>query len=420
VTTSGAYTTPTGAAGAIDRRARYVQSATLFQKLYYADGKGVPRVYDPKEDEVTKLEADVGAVPDGARLVEAWRGRLVLGRTHNEPQNWFMSKRDDPKNWEFVPFQPTETQAVAGNDTEAGLFPDILNTLVPYSEDILIFGGDKSIYQLSGDPAAGGRFDLITDKTGMAFGRPWTKDPNGILYFLGSRGGLYRAAPGSIPERVSENRIERRLQDIDFSTYYVRLEYNWRDEGIHILLLPYGAGGTQVEHYFYSIKVGGFFPDKFGTLTSTGVQPTSVVVMDGDEAGDRILFFGCEDGRIRKWDKDSISDGGTLAIDSFVTIDLPRTPGYETIYKGLTAILSHSQQGTTFGMHVGQNPDNIGGAVKTGKLSPGRNLTRWDRTRGSHGWLKLRNARLAQSWGVEEILIEADAAGKARSRSGLG
>lgn len=414
VTDPSNFTVPTRAVGAVGRKSRYVQSAVLNERLYVVDGKNTC-YYDPKENEVVQLKASIGRVPRGAQLVESWRGRLVLGRTSREPQNWFMSRRDDATDWQFVTFQADETQAVSGNDSEAGLFPDILNTLVPWSEDVLIFGGDRTIYQMSGDPAAGGRFDLITDKTGMAFGRPWTKDPNGVLYFWGSRGGLYRMTPGSVPERVSVNRIERRLQDINYSTYYVRLEYNWRDEGVHILLCPYGSGGTQVEHYFYEIKTDSFWPDKFGTSSSTGVQPTAVTSFDGDSPDDRAVFFGCEDGRVRRWDNESVNDGGT-AIDSYAVIDLPRTPGWETIYKGLTVILGHSQSGVHSSLHVGQNPDDIGPEEKQADLLPGRNPTYWDRVRGSHGWLRFRNAQKGKSWSVEEILIDAEPVDRARKR----
>ena len=165
---------------------------------------------------------------------------------------------------------------------------------------VLLFGGDRSIYQLTGDPMAGGQLDLVTDETGMAFGKPWTKDPQGTLWFLGSRGSLYAMAPGSRPQRVSRDRIERRLHDIDFGANYVRLVYNYIDEGVHILVFPFNAGGTLLEHFFYCTKTNSFHPDRFGTATDTSVQPTAALLIDGDAANDRTLLLGCEDGRIRK------------------------------------------------------------------------------------------------------------------------
>jgi len=426
--TTSTVTTPTGGSGALDSSA-YIQSTNLFKKAYWTDGRQY-RQYDPITDAVTEYSVtSAGEMPSRCQLIESWRGRIVLARSADEPHNWFLSKKDDPNNYDYFPPVPTETDAVAGNNSAAGLCPDIINAVVPYSEDILVFGGDHSIWMLVGDPAAGGRLELVSDITGMAFGRPWCKDPNGILYFFGSMGGIFRWAPGAKPERISLNKIERQLQsEVDLSTHYVRLVYNHRDEGIHILQMPFGAGGTNVSHWFLELKTEAFAKDKFGTETWTTVQPTAAIVIDGDAFDDRLLLFGGEDGFVRKWDRDAKSDdtrpdGNTFnPIDSFVTIfPLPglseKETGLETQFSGLTVVLGESTSGARYELFASEAPETLGLPKRMGDLRPGRNPPKWDRVTGPYCGLRLRNAAVEQRWSLERAYIRASAAGLARPRN---
>lgn len=427
VFTTSAVTTPTGGSGALDSDARYVQGTTMFKRAYFTDGRQVKQ-YDPVENEVSELKSlSAGALPSRCALIEQWRGRLVLARSADDPHNWFLSKKDDPTNWDFFPPVPTEVDAVSGSSSIAGLCPDIINSVVPYSEDILVFGGDHSIWMLVGDPAAGGRLELVSDVTGMAFGRPWAKDPNGVLYFVGSRGGLFRWSPGAKPERISLYKIERQLQEIDFSTYYVRLIWNYQDEGLHIIQCPFGAGGTQVDHWFWEQKSNSFSKDIFGASAYTNVQPTAVHVIDGDEFDDRLLLFGCEDGYVRKWDKaaksdDTRTDGTTKqAIDALVTIFPIQAPealtGMETEFKGLTVILGDADAGCRYELFSSDEPDSLGIARRAGNLGPGRNAPRWDKVTGAYCGLRLRNAAAEERFSLERAYIYASPAGQTRPRA---
>src|SRR5581483_8833081 len=131
------------------------------------------------------------------RLLCAWRNRMVLSGLPADPQDYFMSAAGDATDYDYNPAPSVETQAVAGNLTPAGLVPDTVTALVPYSDDVLIFGCDSHVYQMTGDPMAGGRIDLVSDGTGMAWGNAWCKAPDGTVYFMGSRGRVYQMAPGS-------------------------------------------------------------------------------------------------------------------------------------------------------------------------------------------------------------------------------
>lgn len=424
--TTASVSTPTGGSAALD--SSYVQSTTLFKKVYWTDGRQY-REYDHITNTVSEYKCtSAGQMPARCSLIETWRGRIVLARSADEPHNWFLSKKDEPNNYDYFPPVPSETDAVAGNNSAAGLCPDIINSIVPYSEDILVFGGDHSIWMLDGDPAAGGRLSLVSDITGMSFGRPWCKDPNGVLYFFGSMGGLYRWVPGDRIDRISLNKIERQLQEeVDLSTHYIRLVYNHKDEGVHIFQCPFAAGGTQVSHWFLELKTGAFAKDKFGSTSFTNVQPTAAMVIDGDEFDDRVVLIGGEDGYVRRWDRDAKSDdtrtdGVTQhPIDSYFTIfplsgSEPEN-GMETQYSGLTVVLAQEQAGARYEMFASEEPENMGDPIRTGELHPGRNPPKWDRIVGPYCGIRIRNGAAEETWAMERAYIRATIAGVARPRS---
>src|SRR6202020_709199 len=117
----------------------------------------------------------------------------------------------------YNPVPYVATAAVAGNNSTVGVVGDVVTALIPYSDDLLIFGGDHTIYIMTGDPAAGGQIDLVSDAIGMAFGIPWCKDPYGTVYFFSNRTGIYTLVPGQAPVRISQN-IEQILFGIDTGT----------------------------------------------------------------------------------------------------------------------------------------------------------------------------------------------------------
>jgi hypothetical protein len=226
---------------------------------------------------------------------------------------------------------------------------------------------------------------------------------------------------------VSIAKIERALQDIDLSTHYVRLVYNHQDEGIHILLMPFGDGGTQVSHYFFELKTESFAKDIFGTETVTNVQPTAACIVDGDEFDDRLVLFGGEDGFVRKWDRAALSDDGqednvtAVAIDSFVTIgplmaEGEATSGLEMQFSGLTVVLSERDDGVQYELFASESPDSIGLVRRRGTLTSGRNPPKWDRVTGPYAWVRFRNAAAGERWSLERAFIRVAAAGLARPR----
>jgi hypothetical protein len=280
-----------------------------------------------------------------------------------------------------------------------------------------LIGGERSIVRLMGDPApgAGGTIHLVSDTIGIAFGRAWCKDPDLNVYFFGSRGGVYVIPPGGTPvplgsaRNPSRNPIERRLQAIDLSLYFVRMEWNDVDKGFHLIVCPYGAGGTVLEHYFWEKAGNAWWPDKW--LTNT-IQPTSIGSMGGDNSSDRVVVIGCEDGYVRKFDKTAYGDDvvpstglATKYIDSFVRIGPLAGPSVdmEHLFSRLWAVFANDQGGPWVKLYATDRPDSIGDPVWKQKMQPGRSPWYNVRIRASYIYLDIQLSDPRQRWSLESM-----------------
>lgn len=315
-TRGGSFTTVTNGSSALSTTFPFVDSAELFGVLYFADGASVKK-YTASTDTVDTWTPSAGSLPGSgstrARLICTWRSRIVLSGLSSDPHNWFMSAIGNALDWDYGA-TVTEGMAVAGNNSSAGKCADIINTLIPFSDDLLIFGGDHSIYQMTNDPMAGGRIDRISDITGIAFGQTWCKDPSGIIYFFGSRGGLYAMAPNNLPVRLSDP-IAFRLKTVDLETNVVKLVWDDEFQSVMIYITPLAGGLTT--NYCYDTRQKAWWAD---TFIDDDLNVTATHVFDGDDPDDRVVLLGCLDGRIRRIDGSTSWDDETLSheIDSYV------------------------------------------------------------------------------------------------------
>ncbi|TXH51854.1 MAG: hypothetical protein E6Q97_17390 [Desulfurellales bacterium] len=327
----------TNGTNACNASAPVIFSAQLFGKLYIADGVNY-KYYDVATDAVAAWTATSGTLPingsDTPRLIEVWRGRVVMSGIKSDPHNWFMSAQADAHDWDYNPNPVVETQAVAGNNSPAGLIGEPITAIIPFSEDVLLFGSDHSLWQMDGDPAAGGRIIRLSGITGVAWGRAWCTDPNGVLYFFGARGGVYRLSGGQTLERISAKRIDARLARVNLNTSLVRLAWNDAEMGVHVFITP--LTNLPADHYFYDARTDSWWMDQF---SNTSHSPVSVHSFDGDDPDDRVLLLGGQDGYIRKWTQTGLTDDGT-AVSSSVVIG-PIQPSEDQ--EGLPFLLTELQ-----------------------------------------------------------------------------
>lgn len=425
---STGYVTPGGLLGGgncLDSNARYVSSAFLVGKLFVSDGLNY--VYlDPTSTttypngRVERWEPRTsGLMPQRAKLVFPWRDRIGLSRCPDDPQNFYLSATNDPFDWDLGPVTPTITQAIQGNLSPAGAIPDLPNAFIPYTDDLLLVLCDHSIWQISGNPLRGAEIDRISGVVGGSFGKPYCVDPEGAIYFHGSRGGIFRMAPRSIPERISTNSIDADLAEIDLQYYFVELIWDDRAQGIHVFQLPYGLGATPVQHWFFERRTGAWIPQKYASLASTSNQPTAVAVFDGDNPSDRRVLLAGEDRHMSYLDPLSRSDrtgnanGGT-PIYSYVLIGPIVARQQSDRVSRLVSVdvtLAADRGGCSCEVYMSNTPDVLDGSVLQVELKPGFNSF-YARARGRYIFLRLFNAEADRDWAFESAsAVVADAGG---------
>ncbi len=391
-----------------------IYSTQCIQKMWFVDGTNYV-FFNPHTNIVDLWEASAGEMPideedNTARLICTWRGRIVLSGLILDPQNWFMSAVSDPTDWEYLPASTTPTQAIAGNNAPMGLIGDVVTALIPYSDDVLIFGGDHTIYMMSGDPMAGGQINLVSDAIGMAFGQAWCKDPYGTVYFVSNLTGIYTLVPGQQPQRISQQ-IEQLLQGIDTGTYGIRLIWDDRFQGLHVFVTPLEAPGPST-HFFYEQRTGAWWTD---TFANNNHSPLCCCTFDGNEPGDRVPLIGSWDGFVRAIDPLAEDDDGTaiesrVMIGPFLTKDLD-----DVIVHSLQALLGETSGAVAFAIYVGSTAEEAleNTAVASGTWEAGRNLTEFIRRAGHAVWVEIT---ASNPWAIESIRMRLAASGKVRQR----
>lgn len=389
-------------------------STQLNQRLWFADGVNYV-YYDPSVDTVFRWLPSVGVLPvdfrgNTPRLICTWRGRLVVAGLLYDSHNWFMSAVGDPTNWDYAPFEQSATQAVAGNNSPMGLVGDVINTLIPYTDDVLIFGGDHTLYLCSGDPVAGGQIDLVSSSIGTAFGIPWCQDHYGNIYFVSNRMGIYTFVPGQQPVRISQQ-IEQLLQAINTGETTIRLMWNDRFQGLHVFMSPTRAP-AETTHFFWEQRTGAWWQDQF---TDTDMDPLTCCVFDGNEPDDRVALIGSWDGYVRSFSSPAEDDDG-VPIESEVLIGPLTSKNMDDILlKDVQAILGKDSGEVTYKILVGATAELAldSDPVATGTWKAGRNLLNLVRRSGHAVYIQLSSTN---AWAMEVIRARLVGKGKVRAR----
>lgn len=415
--TTSSVGTPSGVPGSLDSAARFVDSASAFGEVFFVDGKN-KLVYNPKDDDVALWQpTSAGEIP-AAELITTWQARVVLGRLRDDPQNWAMSAQGDPYNWDLFPPVIVSTQAVSGIIARAGRVPDIVNAIIPVSDDILVLGGDRSIWRLVGNPTAGGELEQVHTNVGIAFGRAWARDDKENIYFISSRGGLYvMDAQATRAQEITEYTASRDLQDgINLNTHNVELAWDARHEGLWIVQTRYGSTvhADSVTHWFFDLKNPGLWPDSY---SSVSFQPTTIQVLDGDQASDRVTVIG-SNAFVEKTDESVYNDDGNT-IHTRVLMGPYPSPilGREARLDHMTIVLADDQHGARYNVYASSESDDKGLPQFSGTLHPGRNNRVPLRARGSYFWIELKQSGAQERFAFEEGFVELSVGGKSFVRT---
>lgn len=295
----------TNGAGAMSSALHVIQMQPAFNRVFMIDGT-VSKYYNFDTDSISDWTATAGTLQQGARLICLYRGRVVISGVVSDPHNWFMSRVGFPFDFDYGSLPANDPiKAVAGNNSEVGLVGDIITALIPFSDDALLFGGDHTIWQMTGDPAAGGSIDLISDKTGIAFGKAWAKDPNGTLYFMGTD-GIYVFKLGGKPESMTKGRIDVRFQNVNLDENRIYLEWDYIRDGLMVQIVPINTAAANTS-FFWERRNDAWWSDTY----PASMGPTVMYAFDGTAASDQEFLMGTRDGYIRKVDDAANDDDGT-------------------------------------------------------------------------------------------------------------
>lgn len=364
-----------------------------------------------------------GTVPPNLSHLCVWRTRIVV----SDGDNVFMSRCGNPRDFDYS--QDDAQAAVAFNPSSShGQIGQPIQALIPFRDDGLLIGCDRSLFLVDGDPADGGSVITVSESVGILGKDAFCQDPAGNIYFVGT-GGLYRmqAQPGSQPVNLSTNSEASFFADIDRGVNYLAMVWDRDREGCWIFVTSKTTGACR--HYWFDAtssgggsEGGAFFPQQF----PDNHGPVAALLYDGNGPLDRYLLLGGRDGHIRKHSVDCLSDDGQPIV-SAVSIG-PFRPG------GVV------QQGrlTDLEFYLGELPAglinanwNLHYTVQSAKdayaafisprcksagrfTAPGRQLHRRQRQLGGVFFIKLWNDTLDTTWTLEQIVAGFEPAGMVR------
>lgn len=366
------------------------------QKLWFVDGAHY-RYFVPLTNTVETWTATDGTLPQDdaphtaqkARLIETWRGRIVLSGLIDDSNNWFMSAISLPKNWDYGAAVLGSQAAISGSTGRLGFIGDVITALAAYNDDLLFFGGNSSIWMMQGDPLSGGSINLITNAIGVAWGRAFTQDPRGTLYFMSNTCRIYAMQPGQKPEPISSP-IDPLLKDIDTGNSAVTLIWNEPYKGFHIFVTPRGGASAATSKAFFweypreNGSGNAFFRDVF---KSKYHYPITACTLDGNTVNDRVVLIGSWDGFIRAYDPDATKDDGQdieweVWLGPFLTKDFD-----EVKLKSLQAVLAQSSGRVNYQVYTGRTAEQAAASTTpsaSGTWTAARNLSSLGRTVAGH------------------------------------
>ena len=247
-----------------------------------------------------------------------WRNRIVLYGVRVNPDNWYMSRAGDPEDWLYTSTTDPVRRAVAGNESDTGLFSYAISCMSPLDSDRLIVASTNQLWAMVGDPMLGGQFAVVTDRVGIVGPYATARDPYGNFYFC-ALDGIYVIKAGTLtPVPLSKDRIDPFFRTLDFSTLRVQLAWSRAQDGLFAFLSP--TDGTAGVHLFWDRMNDSWGEDTY----PADAGPAAICIYNDDnpldDAGGDMILMGGNDGYVRRFDPRAFDDDGEQ-IDS--QVDLP-------------------------------------------------------------------------------------------------
>lgn len=265
-----------------------------------------PKVYSHSQKSYAPFMATTGMVPVNCPIVCLYRDRLVMAGAPSEPHLWYMSRLGDPYDWDYaldVTASNYDTgAAIAGQSSAAGIIGEPIRAICPHSDDYLVFGYDRQLWVLRGDPGNEGQLDNLSYTVGIVGRRAWCYGHSGEIIFL-AKDGLYSLVNAiEPPQMISHNLLPDELKNMGESDN-IQMSYDHEYHGIHIY------SETRNRHWFFSLDTSGLWPMEH----SSAIVCTAVASYEGK------LIIGTRDGWLKTYDKSWHTDDG-VSFSSYVVL----------------------------------------------------------------------------------------------------
>lgn len=334
------------------------------------------------------------------------RNRLIC---YGPDHQWAASKVDDYGNWDYA--DRTAARAFRHTDiisSSPGSAADPIVTAIPWTNDLLVFAGDHSLWAVRGDLAMGGRVDLLSAGIGILGPSAWTIDPQGQLWIIGS-GGIYKGnGAGFTPVNVAH--YSAYFQSLNRNTHYPSCAWDRDRYGLWIF-----AKGKDA--LFFNARDNSFWPCN---LSTTAV---AAGIFDGPAPADRQILFAESGGGAKTIDSAATTDtaGGLISAYIYLGPFIPFGMNQNAVLKETTITLGERSANVTYTLQAGNSPYqayNSPTQTSTGALAAAtsRQSKIRSRLRGSCFYLKLACTGGANDlFEFEEGLLSFTPAGRVHS-----
>lgn len=235
--------------------------------------------YDTLPDTIT---ATVGTAPTGT-IGCIYRDRLVVAGEHII----YMSRQGDWTDWDYGGDAEDKGRAFVFQASEASELGNTVTALVPHRDASLLVATSHGLWVLRGDPADSGTLQNVSRNVGIVSAHAWTKVGDSIA-FLSWDGLHIVGAGGEGLKNISDDRLPEELNDIDPLNYTVMMGYRHTENGIYVFV----EGDTY--HWFYDLKMGGFWPFELPVTVSAAFTVDGEMVVK-DSTGSLWTFEGEDD-----------------------------------------------------------------------------------------------------------------------------
>lgn len=365
-----------------------------------------PQYYNSADNTSKNWADDVtaGSLPASPTIICQWRGRIVLGDGTNV---WYMSRIDDPFDWDFGATDLDPARAIAGTSSDSAILGEVITALIPFSNDYLIMGCPDSLWMLVGNPASGGSFVNLSQTIGVVSAQAWCITPDNTLVWL-SQYGVYEYAPGGAVQPVSTRVLPRELQNTNPVEVLTLMRFDVYENGVYLYQSRISGGSMQ--SWFIDWTNRGFWPDD--QLASQ--YATAICAYDSYAASGSKVLIGGADGYVRRHSDSATSDDGqTVTSEVYLGPFMLGSRLYDGSLDQLSAVLADGSGDVDWEVRVGETAEAAIDATAraSGTWTAGRNTLERPRIRGAYGVVVLSSDT---AWAMEELTAVRTARGRIR------